>query len=352
MRVLAYYSHNDIREEEWPKPDPGLGEVRVAIKSVGICGSDITHYKKGSIGNLKVNQGFIFGHEAAGMIDAVGEGVTGLPEGTVVAVEPAIACQKCKYCLQGQQNICPNHSFLGVPPTNGALAEYIIVPAQNVVSVNAKVSFAEIAMLEPLGIGLHTANLLAIKAGESVAIIGAGGIGIAALIAAKLNGARVIAVLDRVESRLKVAAHYGAENTLNCDRGNVEEEINKLTAGRGVDHVIEAAGEVVALEMACKIAAPGAKVAIIGIPVDDQWQYPAAKARRKELVFFNVRRSNHTLELAVDLVERGQVNLAAMVTHKLAWTEVEKAFGMAESRAEGTLRVVLEPQEYAEPFYN
>jgi threonine dehydrogenase-like Zn-dependent dehydrogenase len=351
MRVVAYYSHDDIREEEWPKPDPGPGEVRVAIKSVCICGSDLTQYATGAIGNLKTPVPFLLGHEAAGLVDAVGAGVTGLPEGTPVAVEPSMPCGVCELCRAGRQNICPDHGFLGAPPVNGTLAEYIIIPAENALPVKARVSYAEIALVEPLAIGLYAAQILHVRPGDTVAVIGAGGIGQSCLIAAKLSGARVVAVTDRVASRLAVAEKYGAENVINCSDGNAVDEIMLITNGKGIDAVFEAAGESEALHDAITCAAVGARIGIIGIPHEENWTFPAAPARRKELLMQNVRRSNHTAPLAVELVERGEVDLSGLVSHRMPWEQAEEAFAMAERRDEGTLRITLEPEEPEEPFY-
>jgi len=351
MRVVAYYSHDDIREEEWPKPDPGPGEVRVAIKSVGICGSDLTQFATGAIGNLKTPVPFLLGHEAAGLVDAVGAGVTGLPEGTPVAVEPAMPCGMCELCRTGHQNLCPDHRFLGTAPVHGALAEYIVVPAENALPVKAKVSYAEIAMIEPFSIGIYAARSLRLQPGDTVAIIGAGGVGQSCLIAAKLSGARVVAITDRVASRLVIAEKYGAENVINCADGSAVDEIMKITGGKGVDVAIEAAGELAALHDAVECAAVGGRVGIIGIPHEENWTFPATPSRRKELLLQNVRRSNHTNHLAVELVERGVVDLSGLVSHRMPWDQAEEAFGMAERREEGTLRIALESEEIEEPFF-
>lgn len=351
MRVVALYGPRDMREEEWPRPDPGPGEVRVKVKSVCICGSDTTQFETAGIGGLNTPVPFILGHEAAGIVDATGTGVTTLLEGMPVAIEPDIPCGECEWCRSGRQNVCPNVSFLGAPPVHGALREYIIMPAENLFPVKAKVSFAEIACIEPLAIGIYTARKMNIKIGDTVAIFGAGGIGQVCLIAALQAGARVICVTDRVASRREVAENYGAENTLNCDEVDAAEAIKELTNGRGVDIAIEAAGEQGALSDAIKSTVIGGSVAIVGIPHEAEWKLPAPAARRSELTIRNIRRSLHATETAVEWVERGVVDLSGLVSNRIEWEFAEDAYKKACACEEGTLRISLEPEELEEPFH-
>ncbi len=351
MRVIAMYGPKDLREEEWPKPEPGPGEVRVRVKSVCVCGSDTAQYATGRIGNSKTPVPFILGHEAGGLVDAVGPEVTALPEGTPVAVEPGIPCMKCELCMIGRQNICPNVRFLGAPPTHGALAEFIILPARNVMPVKAQVSYAEIACIEPLAVGIYAAREMRVAPGDTVAVFGAGGIGQACLMAAKASGARVVAVTDTVASRLVIAEKYGAESIVNISEKKVGEAILDITAGRGVDVAIEAAGELDALRDAMNAAAIGGRVAVLGIPREKEWCMPASAARRKELLVRNIRRSLRTTKTAIDWVERGVVDLSMMVSHRMPWEKAEDAYDKAAACEEGTLRISLEPEEIEEPFY-
>jgi len=345
------YGPKDLREEEWPKPEPGPGEVRVKIKSVCICGSDTTQYTTGGIGTTKTPVPFVLGHETAGLIDAVGAGVENLFEGTPVAIEPDIPCMKCEFCLTGRQNICPDIKFLGAPPVHGALAEFIIVPANKALPVKSQVTFAEIACIEPLAIGIYTSNKMNISSGDTVAVFGSGGVGVSCAIAIKKAGARVIAITDKVQSRLEIAEKYGAENIINIQDQNPADKILELTGGRGVDVAIEAAGELSALNDAVASAAIGGRVAIIGIPHDEEWSFPASSARRKELLIQNIRRSNHAAKTAIGWIERREIKLAGLVSHNLPWEKAEEAFNKAAACEEGSLRISLEPEEIEETFY-
>lgn len=352
MRVTALYGPRDMREEEWPRPDPGPGEVRVKIKAVTICGSDNTQFiSGGKDASPTMPVPFVLGHEAAGIVHATGTDVKDIYEGTPVAIDPAMPCGVCTYCRTGRQNICPDMRFLGVPPTHGALQEFLIVPAQNVVPVRAKVSFAEIACVEPLAIALYTMRKMNIAPGDTVAICGAGGIGQTCALVALAAGARVVCVSDPVASRREIAQNAGVESAVSPTETDVAEHIFSLTEGRGVDFAIEAAGTQDALTDALNATARGGRVAIIGIPRDDSWRIPAAQARRAELTLQMIRRSNHTTDLAVEWIERGIVSLASLVTDRLEWEHVESAFNRAAACEEGSLRISLEPEETEEPFY-
>jgi len=351
MRVVAYYGRNDLREEEWPRPVPARGEVRVRIQSVCICGSDITQYTTGAIGDVPTPVPFVLGHEAAGIIDECGDGVTGLPQGTPVAIDPNMPCGRCEWCVRGKANLCPYVKFLGSAPVHGALAEFVVLPAQNVIPVRARITFAEMACIEPLAIGIYVVRKLSVGAGDTVAIFGAGGIGQVCLLAARASGARVIAVTDKIASRLALAKQLGAEHVINIQDKDAPQEIMQLTGKRGVDVAIEAAGAPPALRDAVLSAAIGGRVAIAGIPHEASWELPASASRRRELLIHNIRRSCHTTHAAVDWVERGVVSLAPLVSHRLPWEKAEQAFELAATRAEGTLRISLEPEEPREPFY-
>jgi len=170
MRVLAYYGPNDLREEEWPKPQPGPGQVRVAIKAVCLSGVDVLRYTAGGFGDERLPKPFVLGQDAAGLIDAVGADVADLPQGTPVVLDPVIACGGCPACRAQQHEHCRAPLMLGWPPTNGALAEYMVMPARNVVPVAARVSFAELACIAPLALAMHAATAVQIGPGTPVAI--------------------------------------------------------------------------------------------------------------------------------------------------------------------------------------
>jgi len=257
MIVEALYGPKDIREEEWPKPDPKAGEVRVQIKSVCIGGADTALFVNGGADFEKVPMPFLPGREASGIIDSVGSEVEGFNEGTPVVICPYIPCGKCEYCTSGKDNLCRRTKIIGIPPQHGALAEYVVVPTENVFPVKAKVSFAEIACIESLSRGIYASQTLGAGPETTAAIFGAGGLGLSCLIAAKTSGAKIIAATDRIVSRLIGAEKAGAENIINISKREPAEEIMKLTNGEGIDAAFVTAGESQALIDALKSLAPG-----------------------------------------------------------------------------------------------
>ena len=174
MRASRLHGIRDLRLEELPRPAPGLGQVLLQVASVGVCGSDVHYYLHGRIGSQVVTNPIIMGHEFSAWIAGLGSGVDGLQTGQLVSVEPGIPCHECEPCQQGHPNLCPNVRFCGTPPIDGVFAEYTVMPAENCFPLPEGMSAVEGAMLEPLGIAIHSADLGHLKAGQTVAVLGAG----------------------------------------------------------------------------------------------------------------------------------------------------------------------------------
>ncbi len=348
MRVLAYYGSNDLREEEWPKPQPGPGQVRVAIKAVCLSGVDVLRYTSGGFGDERLPQPFILGQDAAGLIDAVDADVTALPQGTPVVLDPVIACGRCTACHAQQHDQCCEPLVLGWPPTHGALAEYVVVPARNVVPVAARVSFAELACIAPFSLALHAAAVAQIVPNTTVVILGAGGMGLLCLLAAQHAGARVVAVVDPVPARAALARQLGAE--MSCTQLDAA-DLARAAGARGVEVVFETAGSDAALADALDVAAPGARIALVGLSAERTRQFPVQLARRKEVHLLNICHAHHTLRAAAHVIETGAVSLAPLISQRVPWDKAEDAFARAARRAEDTIRISLEPEELDEPFH-
>lgn len=192
-------------------PDPGPGEVLVKLRAVGICGSDLHWYLEGGIGTYAAAYPQVLGHEPSGEIAAVGRGVPDLREGQRVAIEPAITCGHCELCRSGRHNNCVRSVFMGTPQMPGLFREYAVVPAGNVVAVPDSMDFAAATVIEPLAVILHILELAPIRVGDSIAIFGAGPIGLLTAAVARLAGASQILAADRVAHRLRMAAQMGAD---------------------------------------------------------------------------------------------------------------------------------------------
>lgn len=263
MKAALFYAPQDVRIEEIPVPEPGPGEVRVRIKRALTCGTDVKTYYRGHPKLLK-NIPSPFGHEFAGVIDAVGPGVMGWAKGDRVVAVNSAPCQNCYYCKVGDYSMCEHLEFL-----NGAFADYIVVPArivqQNLYHIPEHLSYEEAAILEPLACAVHGVEKSDIQLGDTVAIIGAGPIGLMFLQLVRLKGGRVI-IVDKSKYRLEIARMLGAAETLIATNpDDVVRSVRELTPeSRGADVVIEAVGLPSVWEQALQMVRKGGTVNLFG----------------------------------------------------------------------------------------
>jgi L-iditol 2-dehydrogenase len=322
-----------------PIQEPGPGEVLVRIGSVGVCASDVHWWRHGRIGSTELSDPLVLGHEASGTVEAVGEGVTNVSTGQRVALEPSRPCLECEICASGNYNVCPDVRFFGTPPTDGCFRDYVVWPASLVLPVPDSISLDEAAMLEPLAVGVFAVDLAVIRPGESVAILGAGAIGLSVLQSLKVAGVGKMLVVDPIEFRCDLAVKLGAD--VVCEPSEALSAMEQLTNGRGFDIVFECAGDIAAVRETAKLARILGRVMIVGIPREDEYPFDAGAARRKQLSVVFVRRSNLTTERAIELVESGKINVSSYVTHVFPLERTEEALKLAESKADGVLRAVV-----------
>lgn len=230
-----------------PVPTPKEKQVIVKLEYVGICGSDVHYLENGRIGDFVVEGDFILGHECAGTVVELGEGVQNLKVGDRVALEPGITCGQCEFCKSGKYNLCPDVEFLATPPYHGCIENYIAFPENMCFKLPDNISTKEGALVEPLSVGMHAAKQGRVTLGSSVVILGAGCIGLCTLLACKAFGATDITVVDVIPKRLDFAMKLGATRVINGKDVNAVEEIDKLTNNAGVDIVIETAGSTVTI---------------------------------------------------------------------------------------------------------
>ncbi|MGC9520733.1 MAG: zinc-dependent alcohol dehydrogenase [Anaerolineae bacterium] len=342
MKVSRLYGIRDLRVERGPIPEPGPDEVLLKIASVGTCGSDVHYYVEGAIGDQIVTEPIQMGHEFSAWIAALGEGVTGLEVGQLVAVEPAIPCGKCEYCLHGHPNLCPDVRFCGTPPIDGVFAEYAVMPAENCFVLPEGFTPDEGALLEPLGIAIHTVDLAHLKAAETVAVLGGGPIGLLTAAMARVAGAGEIHMTEPLPFRRAFAQEFCADVVYDPHEQDVVAAILEATEGRGVDVAFEAAGAAETPDQAAHIARPGGKVVIVGIPSEDRMVMTASQVRRKGLTIKLVRRMKHTYPRAIRMVHRGMVNVAALATHHFPLDRIGEAFEMVAGYQDGVLRAMIE----------
>lgn len=326
------------REMSMP-PDPGAGEALVKLRAVGICGSDMHWYLEGGIGSYRAVYPQVLGHEPAGEIVAVGKDVAAISPGQRVALEPAITCGHCEFCLSGRHNNCVASLFMGSPQMPGLFREYAVVPARNLVPIPARMSFAQATVIEPLSVILHILELVDIRLGDTVAVLGAGPIGLLTAMVARIAGASRIFIADRVPHRLQLATDMCAGVCVNTNSESLLQAVLDHTAGRGVDIVFDAAPQTVNTGIA--IARLGGRVVLIGIPVESEMQIDIMTAMFKELNIQTVKRSNHNAHAAIELLESGRIS-DKLITHRLPLEQTPAAFETLAGYADGVGKVVIE----------
>ena len=273
MKAGVVHGIEDIRYEDWDKPVPGPGQVLVKVKYTGVCGSDVPRVNQGTAHYTPI----ILGHEFSGTIAEVGEGVERVKVGDRVAGIPLVPCMKCEDCQKGNYSLCKHYDFIG-SHSNGSYAEYACVPEMNVVKFDDNVSFEKGAFFEPATVALHGLERTDYKGGRTVAILGAGTIGMMTMQWAKIFGAREVVLFDIVPERLELGARLGATAGINTKDADFMDQAMALTGGRGFDYVFETAGNVITMKMAFDLAANKADVCFIGTPTKElsfsvkQWE--------------------------------------------------------------------------------
>jgi L-iditol 2-dehydrogenase len=344
MRAARLYDIRDIRVEDVPRPTPGPGEVLLRIASVGVCGSDVHYYLDGRIGDQVVTAPIVIGHEFSAWITELGPGVEDLEIGQLVAVEPGVHCGKCESCQTGHPNLCPNIRFFGTPPFDGIYVEYVAMPAENCFPLPEGFSPADGAMLEPLGIAIHSVSLARMKPGQTAAVLGAGPIGLLTAAVAKVSGADTVYMTEPLAYRRQFALNYVADAALNPNEEGTDviAQIKRLTGGRGVDVAFEAAGAPETPNQAGDLARLGGKVIFIGTTPEDTMTLTPSIFRRKGLTVKWVRRMQHTYPRAIRLVKNGLVDVKSMVTHTFPLERTGDAFEMVSTYQDNVLKAMIE----------
>jgi L-iditol 2-dehydrogenase len=317
-------------------------DVKIKILVVGVCGSDIHYYSEGKIGSQVVEYPFAVGHECSGIIEDVGSQVTRVKVGDLVVIDPSVHCGVCDQCLAGRPHTCRNNKFLGCPgQLEGCLTEYIVMPEFTCFAVSGKLNKTQAALIEPLTIGVYAVNLAQLRGSKiATGIFGAGPIGLSILMKLRADGITNIGMIEPLEYRLKKAAETGAAYVVNPENEDVEKEVQRRE-GLLLDVVFEASGNQEAVDNALKVLKPGGKLVLVGIPPEAEYTFNMDLMRRKELTVINVRRQNHCVEEAIDLVVSGKVDVEKMVTHHFSFEETAKAFDIVEGYKDGAVKAMI-----------
>ncbi|MCK4434029.1 zinc-binding dehydrogenase [Candidatus Bathyarchaeota archaeon] len=326
MKAAMLYGIRDLRIEDVDVSEVEAGEVLIKIKAATTCGTDLKIFQRGYVEKV-IKLPTVFGHEWAGEVVEVGEGLEWPKQGMRVRAGNSAPCLHCMMCTRGNYNLCENMIWLW-----GAYAEYIKVPARmvlvNLQVIPQHVSYEEAAITEPLACVLHGAEKVGVKLGDTVAIIGAGPIGLLHLLTAKKNGAEKVISIDLVEERLNFAKKLGADETINAVKENVVEKVRQLTGGYGADVVIEAIGLPQTWEQALKLVRKGGSVLEFGgCPPGTEITVDTEQLHYGEIT---VHGAFHATPLhfkkALNLIASGTIDVKPLITKKIGLEEIAEAF--------------------------
>jgi len=341
MRVAKLVAPLTFQLAEMPIEDPGPGEVQLRVEAVGICGSDLHAYSDGAVGSTLNVYPMVLGHEPAGRIVKTGPGVTGLQRGERGALEPALYCYHCEYCRSGMHNVCANLRFLSSPHLPGFFRELVNLPVSNFVPIPPAISFEQATLVEPLAVALHSLHLSSIRPGETVAVIGAGPIGLLTIAALRAAQAGRIWAVEPVPHRHLLAKTMGADVAL--DPAEAVQEVLSGTGRLGVDCAIDCAAREHTTGQAIQLTRSGGRVALTGIHSIPFVPLDGSAMRRKELTIFNVRRSNHESHEALELLTAHPDWFAPLLTHARAIDRIDEAFAIASQYQDGVGKMIVQP---------
>jgi L-idonate 5-dehydrogenase len=334
MLTCRIHAKEDLRIEDSELPEAGPGQVLIRLGAGGICGSDLHYYYEGRNGSFVVREPLIPGHEASGVVAKVGPGVTRVKPGDKIAVSPSHACGQCDYCREGREQLCRNMRFLGsasiYPHVQGMFCEYFVMGERQCYPVAADVSLGEIAFAEPLAVALHAVNRGPQLLGKSVLITGAGTIGCLTVIAARLAGARHVAVSDILDRPLATAREVGADRTIRADR-----EPDALASPQ-YDVAFEVSGSFPALKACVAAAKRGGTIVQVGTIPHEPLPFVVNEIMAKELDLKGAFRWGIEFDWAVDYISSRRVDVKPLLSGQFPLEDAVKAFELAKDKTRST----------------
>ncbi|CDS09205.1 hypothetical protein LRAMOSA10565 [Lichtheimia ramosa] len=335
---------NDLQVVEIPMPTPKAGEAQVKVVATGICGSDVHLWKHGSIGIFTMTEPLLLGHESAGVVTAVGPGVTDLKVGDRVAIEAGIPCSQCQQCMQGRYHLCPDVVFKSTPPFDGLLAQYICHPTRWLHKIPDSISYQEGALLEPLSVAISAIERVGVSFGRSLLITGCGPIGLMVLAVAKAIGVSPIIVTDVQPSRLAYAEKMGADYTYQVNPHlsdvDIARDIRALVQDGGVDYSLECTGIESSFRAAILSTKDAGTVCLVGVGKNDQ-TLPVNNFAMREVDIKGLFRYHHTYPRAIALMASGRLDVKHLITHQYPFMDAVNAFQTAADYSTGAIKVQI-----------
>ncbi len=344
MLAAVLHGAHDLRVEH--KDDRGLaaGEARVRVAAGGICGSDLSYFNKGGVGDFRVREPLTLGHEVSGTVVELAPDASGPPVGTRVAVNPSRPCLRCRYCRAGRGNLCSAMRFLGsaapMPHVQGGFSECLVVRADQCVPVPDALSFRLAACAEPLAVALHAVARAGSLVGRQVLIAGAGPIGLLCLAAARHAGAAGVAIVDLCEPPLEIARRMGASDAR--DVSGDPETLDRLAAERGgFDVAIEATGAASSVARMPHLVRPGGRIVQLGMLPPGEVPLPVNLLMAREIDLIGSFRFHESFDIAVAALAAGRIDVTPILSASFALQDANAAFLMAGDR-QRAIKVHLE----------
>jgi L-iditol 2-dehydrogenase len=326
MRTAVLLEPTEFELQDRPRPSPGPDEVLVAVRDVGICGSDVHYYEHGRIGDYVVEDPLILGHESAGEVVEVGENVTDHEPGDRVALEPGVPCRRCAHCKRGDYHLCEGVTFMATPPHDGAFAEYVSWPADFAYGLPDSVSTAEGALCEPLSVGIHACRRGDVGTGDTVLISVAGPIGLMVMEAARAAGATDVILTDIVDEKLQFAEERGADLTVNVAEEDLDAVVAEYTDGVGADVVVEASGAEPSIQSTIDVVRRGGTVVLVGLASEAEVPFDVLEVIDNEIDVHGSFRYKNTYDAAIDLLADGEVDVEGIIDFESSLVEIDDAF--------------------------
>lgn len=338
---IAYLTKKQhIEIQEGPVDRVKADSIKVKLEHIGICGSDVYFYETGCCGPDKLPFPIVLGHECAGTVVEVGSDVTGLSAGDKVCLEPGIPCGKCEFCMSGRYNLCPDVDFMAAPPAyHGSLKEYVVHPAHLAFKLPENMDTVDGALVEPLSVGFHAAELGEAGFGKTVVVLGAGCIGLMTVMACKMMGVTDIVVVDLFEARLSMAEKVGAARTINASKVDTLEAVKEIYP-TGADLVFETAGSVPTTKQTGALVKTGGTIVLVGNTHGDV-PYDFFEIMNKEVTVKCVFRYRNSYPKVIDAIAKGIVNPKEIVTHEYTFAEADQAFQDSVNKKQDIVKAII-----------
>ncbi len=326
-------------------PEPGITgplDVKLRVLTVGVCGSDMHYYREGRIGDLVVEFPWALGHELSAIVEQIGDQVTRVQVGDMVAVDPLVWCGKCDQCKAGRVYTCRDQVFMGCPgQLGGAVSEYVVLPETCCYRVPDGMTPDQAAMVEPLSIAIWAVKLAGDIAGKSIAILGSGPIGLSVMMVLKAAGAGKVYMTDIRDYRCELATRLGADWTGNPETFDIVQAVS-ADQPPGVDIAFECAGEQSTSDQCCELIAPGGQVVLVGIHEVDRLSFDMNLMRRKEIRVQNVRRQSHCVDAAIEMIRSGAVNVDGLISHHFPIERSADAFEIVADYKDNVVKAMID----------